>query len=126
MPSIASPRSFVAAGLLTAALAAAGCGSDDSTGGGPAAQSGKVTVAYKDFAIAPEKLTVKAGTTITWTNADGTRHNVITKPGAPSAFKSKDFDKGQTVTFTPTKPGVYPYLCTFHPATMQGIITVVE
>lgn len=148
MPSIAPSRALAATALAGLALAAGGCGSGDSSGSTAAgtsaaapaststaapastaaapAQRGPVTVAYKDFQIAPEKITVAAGTKITWTNADGTRHNVVTKEGAPAAFTSKDFDKGQTVTFTPTKPGVYHYLCTFHPATMQGEIDVVK
>jgi plastocyanin len=99
----------------TSAPAAAGA---TATNGGP------VAVKYKDFAIDPANLTVKAGQTITWTNYDSTLHNVVVKPGAPEAFKSKDFNKGETATFTPKKPGVYKYLCTFHPGSMQGTITV--
>lgn len=140
MPSIASPRLLAAAALAGLAVAAAGCGSGGGSGSTAAtptattaaassaasAKGGPVTVAYKNFQIDPAKITVAAGTKITWTNADGTRHNVVTKDGSPAAFTSKDFDKGQTVTYTPTKPGVYHYLCTFHPATMQGEIDVVK
>lgn len=139
MPSLAPSRLFAAAGLCSLALLA-GCGSDDSdststpaaSGSTPAAaasgdvKSGSFTIAYKGYAIDPAKVTVKVGTKLTWTNADPTRHNVVVKPGAPEKYTSKDFDKGETDTFTPTKPGVYAYLCTFHAASMQGVITVVQ
>ncbi|WP_354697631.1 cupredoxin domain-containing protein [Paraconexibacter sp. AEG42_29] len=140
MSFLAAPRTLLAVSL-TSLVVLAGCGSDDDSGSGststPAAaatstpadaapaQSGDVTIAYKDYEIIPEKVTVKAGTKLTWTNADATRHNVVTKEGAPEKFTSKDFDKGETDSFTPTKPGTYPYLCTFHAASMQGTITVV-
>lgn len=136
---------IVAAALAALALTAAGCGSsgDDgpsttaATSGGAGTtstaaapkqqvQSGTVKVSYRNFLIDPEKITVKAGTTVTWTNYDSTAHNVITKPGAPQAFMSKDFRKGQSDSITFTKPGVYDYLCTFHPASMQGVVTVVK
>lgn len=95
-----------------------------STAAAAPAKSGPVAIAYKDFAISPANVTVKAGTKIVWTNDDATTHNVVVKPGAPAAYKSADFGQGKTATFTPTKPGVYKYLCTFHPASMQGTITV--
>jgi plastocyanin len=34
--------------------------------------------------------------------------------------------EGGTYTATFDRPGVYHYLCTFHPATMTGTITVVR
>lgn len=140
MSFFATPRTLAALSLSSLALLA-GCGSDNSGSGSTtpaaaaststpaaatdtAAQSGALTIAFKDFAIDPEKVTVKAGTKITWTNADTTAHNVIVKEGAPEVLKSKDFNKGEKVSLTFTKPGVYNYLCTFHPASMQGTITV--
>lgn len=145
MRPLRSPRLLAALGLGTVALLA-GCG-DSGSGADPAAAPeaaaantatastaaapagevgrGAVTVAYRDFRIFPDRITVKAGTKITWTNADMTRHNVVTRDGAPEAFTSTDFDKGETDSFTPTRPGTYPYVCTFHVASMQGLITVV-
>ncbi len=136
---------MLALGATVTALAvgAAGCGSDDnsdSTSAAPAATSsaaaaapaaaltpvkdGAVQVAYRGYAIDPADIVVKAGTKIVWTNYDTSTHNVIVKEGAPEVYKSADFGKGKSDTFTPTKPGVYNYLCTFHPASMQGKITV--
>jgi plastocyanin len=136
------PFALALAGVSSLALLA-GCGSSGSgsySGGSApmgaattaaaatgtaAAKSGTVAITYKDYAIAPADVTVKAGSKLVWTNEDATTHNVIVKDGAPAPYTSKDFTKGQTATFTPTRPGVYKYLCTFHAGSMQGSITVV-
>lgn len=94
------------------------------SGGASAVKSGMVKIIYKDFAIDPANLTVKVGTKVEWINKDSTLHNVTFKPGDPAEFKSKDFNKGGTATFTFDKPGTYKYLCTFHPGSMNGVITV--
>lgn len=126
------------AGLSALALLA-GCGSSGpgsastvapassspSTPAPGAARSGTVAITYKAYAIDPADVTVTAGSTLVWTNEDATTHNVVVKEGAPASFTSKDFTQGQTVRFTPTRPGVYTYLCTFHAGSMQGSITVV-
>jgi plastocyanin len=135
------------------ALLAAGCGSSGSSGNttattstgatakaGPKAittpnyasapssagtQSGTVQVAYRNISIAPDTLKVKVGTTIRWTNYDSIEHNV-TSQGGPQAFASKNLSEGQTYQVTLTKPGVIHYICTIHPATMNGTIEVVK
>lgn len=88
------------------------------------AASGTVAITYKDYGIDPAQVTVKAGTKITWTSKDPTVHNVVFKDGDPEKFTSKDLKQGESATFTPMKPGVYKYLCTFHAASMQGTLTV--
>jgi plastocyanin len=88
-------------------------------------QSGVVAVAYRNIAIDPDTVRVKVGSTIKWTNYDPVEHNVTSKSG-PIKFSSPDFGEGKTVEFKMTKPGVIHYLCTIHPATMNGTIEVVE
>lgn len=87
--------------------------------------SGAVAVSYKNIAIAPANVTVKVGTTIKWTNFDSTLHNVAVTSG-PAKFSSPAFNKGGSYSATLTRTGVYHYLCTFHPASMTGTITVVR
>ena len=70
------------------------------------------TVAIKGFAFAPASITVKAGTTVTWTNQDQDAHTVTATNGS---FGSQALDTGARYTFTFTKPGTYDYLCTIHP-----------
>lgn len=136
MSPMTSPRALALLGLSGLALLT-GCGSSGDSGSTstpaastpaastPAATSnGPVAITYKDYAIDPAQVTVKGGTKITWTSKDATVHNVIFKDGDPEKFSSKDLKQGESATFTPTKPGVYKYLCTFHAASMQGTITV--
>jgi len=87
--------------------------------------SGTIPVAYRNIAISPGKLRVKAGTTVTWTNYDSVEHNVTSESG-PQKIDSKNFGEGQTFSVTLTKPGVIHYLCTIHPASMNGTIEVVH
>lgn len=61
----------------------------------------------------PTKLTVTAGTTVTWTWAGSNTHNVTVTSG-PQKFRSPDQDSG-TYTRTLTKTGTYKIVCTFHP-----------
>lgn len=89
------------------------------------AVGGAVQVSYKNISITPANITVKAGTRITWTNFDATLHNVTITSG-PVKFSSPAVSKGDTYTATFAKPGLYRYVCTFHPGTMIGTITVVR
>ena len=132
--------------LLTACLALgltfAACGGDDDdddgggsastttteqtdTGGGGATKpsGGSETVDMKDIQFVPKNVTVKAGTTITWTNSDQVAHTV-TKEGGPGAdFDSGNVDPGGTFEQTFDEPGKVDYVCTIHPG-QAGTITV--
>ena len=85
-----------------------------------------VRIAYRNTAIAPAKVTITAGTNVTWTDFDESaiQHNVAAQ-GGPQRFTSPTLTKGSTFSFKFTKPGVYNYICTFHPTQMIGKITVV-
>jgi plastocyanin len=147
-------RAGISASIACALLTlVAGCGSSGSTGtttpasstggagakgpkaittpnyGTPASsapvQSGTVQIAYRNIAIAPDTLKVKVGSTIKWTNYDPVEHTVTSQSG-PQAFASKHLGEGGTFQITVTKPGVIHYICTIHPATMNGTIEVVK
>nr|WP_320160555.1 cupredoxin family copper-binding protein [uncultured Methanoregula sp.] len=116
--------------MLILACLFAGCTSYSSTPGPattmavtPAPATGANTIAIKNFAFSPATLTVKAGTTVTWTNADGTSHTVVSDAGAPSAFTSPSIANGASFPFTFTQAGTYPYHCSIHPS-MTGTIIV--
>ncbi len=80
---------------------------------GPVAPGAPVdSVAIRNFAFAPATVTVKVGTTLTWTNSDQDPHTVTATGGA---FRSPTLATGGTYRFTFTKPGRYDYLCTIHP-----------
>jgi plastocyanin len=90
-----------------------------------AVQAGVVQIAYRNIAINPDTLRVKVGSTIKWTNYDSVEHNV-TSQGGPQQFASKDFGEGAGYEIKATRPGVIHYLCTIHPASMNGTIEVVR
>lgn len=82
----------------------------------PAAASRHVTIA--GFAFSPASLTVRVGTTVTWTNTDSAAHNVR---GGP--LHSPKLNHGASYSYTFTKAGTYHYVCTFHPW-MKGAVIV--
>src|SRR5829696_3796940 len=85
----------------------------------PVAAEG-TSVEIKDYAFSPPMLTVAAGTTVTWTNADAVPHTATASDGT---FDSGNLNPGQTFAFTFKTPGSYPYVCQYH-AGMQGTIVV--
>ncbi len=86
---------------------------------GEAATPGAITI--DNFTFNPQGLTVKAGTTITWTNKDDIPHGIAS---TNNAFKkSKALDTDDSFSFTFTAPGTYQYFCYLHPH-MTGAIVV--
>ncbi len=85
------------------------------------AATGPVTISMKDIAFTPKAVTVKAGTTITWSMDEPIPHNVVADSGAD--FKSEILAEGATYEFTPDTAGTIEYECTLHPG-MVGTITV--
>jgi plastocyanin len=132
-------KKVVVPSILCIALVplAAGCGSSDkkksdtgaSTGASTQAQTstsggggGTASVSIKDIKFNPHDITVKKGTTITWTNNDQVQHTVV-KRGGPGANFNGSVAPGQTFKQTFTTAGKIPYVCTIHPG-QTGTITV--
>jgi amicyanin len=84
------------------------------------AQTAPVAVSIDNFTFNPQTLTVKAGTTVTWTNKDDIPHAVA---AVNKEFKSKALDTDDAYAFTFTTPGTYAYFCSLHPH-MTGTIVV--
>lgn len=81
-------------------------------------------VSIQNFSFSPASLTVKKGTTVTWTNHDDIAHTVIesdNKVGPGSSLLAKD----QTYSFTYNEIGTFAYKCSVHPS-MTGSVTVTE
>lgn len=83
------------------------------------------TVLIRDFAFSAEKLSIKKGTTITWTNQDDAHHDVTPTSGAADFTASKLLAKGESYSFTFNQAGVYAYKCSPHPY-MKAMIEVTE
>lgn len=81
------------------------------------AESTAVTI--DNFTFRPAQITVKAGTTVTWTNHDDIPHALV----SAGKFKSKVMDSDDSYSFTFNTPGDYAYFCSLHPH-MTGTIKV--
>ena len=76
-------------------------------------------VMIDNFTFEPAQLTVKVGTTVTWTNRDDIPHTVV----SAGKFRSKTMDTDGTFSFTFTTAGDYKYFCSLHPH-MTGTVKV--
>jgi plastocyanin len=78
------------------------------------------TVSIANFTFGPKTLTVKAGTTVTWTNNDDIVHGIAS---SNNAFKkSGALDTDDSYSFTFTTPGTYQYFCYVHPHMVGSIV----
>jgi plastocyanin len=78
------------------------------------------TVTIDNFSFAPQTLTVKAGTTVTWINRDDIPHGI---GSSNNAFKkSAALDTDDSFAFTFTTPGTYQYFCYIHPHMVGSIV----
>jgi amicyanin len=77
------------------------------------------------YTFDPAKLTVKKGTTVTWTNMDSVQHDIT--PDTPTdEFKASEMlKKNETYSVTFNTVGTYTYHCSPHPY-MKGTIEVTE
>lgn len=110
--------------------AAAACSSSMS----PSCSGACVTI--KDFSFSPSTMTIKAGTSVTWTNSGPSAHTSTSDNGvwdsdtlgAPSGGGYGGGTAGGTYQFTFNTPGTYNYHCKIHPPAsypgFTGAITV--
>lgn len=85
-----------------------------------ASTPGANEVFIQGMAFSPSSITVKAGTTITWTNKDAATHNVTSNP---ALFSSGSMGTGATYSYTFADMGTFSYTCTIHPS-MKGTVVV--
>jgi plastocyanin len=116
--------------LAVAAAVACGGGSDTTTapptgGGTNPPPTGTVTVSIQDFAFSPAAVTVKAGTTVRWSNKGPSAHTTtsdagvwssspLSPPGGGGGYGGGQ-TAGGTFDFVFTQPGTYTYHCSLHP-----------
>jgi plastocyanin len=105
--------------LLTLAGLAAILGLGLVTSGG-GARADDATIKISNFTFDPPTLTVKAGTTVTWVNADDIPHLVSEKDGK---FRSSALDTDEKFSQTLSTAGTVEYFCMIHPK-MTGKIIV--
>jgi len=102
---------------LRATLAILAVGAGLASGQAFAAEA---QVKIANFTFDPPTLTVKAGTTVTWVNADDIPHVVSEKDGK---FRSSALDTGDKFSQIFSTVGTVEYFCAIHPH-MTGKIVV--
>jgi plastocyanin len=109
------------------------------------APSDTVAVTIQDFTFSPAVLTIKAGTSVRWTNNGPSAHTttsdtgvwdsgVLSAPGSAGGMSGGmsggGGSAGNTFDFTFTQPGTYQYHCTLHPPSLYpgfiGSVTVTQ
>ncbi|MCW2754832.1 MAG: blue (type 1) copper domain protein [Marmoricola sp.] len=129
-------RKIAAAGAALVALTVlSACGSSSSSpAGSNTSHANGTTVTTKLLSFTPMKLTVKAGTKVTWTDSDSIAHTVTTgtfvlgsdglrSSQHPDGLVNMPLSMGKDVSYTFTKPGKYVYYCSIHHG-MNGEIDV--
>lgn len=83
-------------------------------------------VNIQNYAFGPASMTVKKGTSVTWTNMDTARHDITVDDGTPAGGPASELlAKGQMYSFTFNTVGTFKYHCSPHPY-MHGSVTVTE
>ena len=108
------------AGLSALAVLLIICGYSDLPVHAKQQAADATTIKIANFTFDPPDLTIKAGTTVTWVNADDIPHVVLEKAGA---FRSAALDTGDKFAQLFKTPGTIEYFCALHPH-MTGRITV--
>lgn len=80
----------------------------------------KNNIVISNFSFSPATLTVKAGSTVTWTNQDSMGHSATADD---NSFDTGILYNGKSGTVTFNKTGTYTYHCSIHPS-MHGTIVV--
>jgi len=110
--------------LLLAACSGTGHAPAAPSSAAPPASAGTHVVTINNFKFQPAELTVKAGETVQWKNADIVPHSATANEVSQArAFDSGSIAKGGSWQWVAAKPGAYDYICTLHP-NMKGRLTV--
>ena len=123
-------RTTAAVLALTVLASCSGDDGNDARAEEPAARAAgsSAAVTIRTFQFQPDPITVKAGTTITFTNDDKILHTVTAgtrEAPTPDRFGGKLDGAGSHLAVRLDEPGRYPYFCSIHPgAGMTGEIVV--
>ena len=79
------------------------------------------TVSIQNFAFVPDTVRIKAGATISWTNADSAPHTVTE---LSSLFNSGSMATSQTYKYTFANAGTFSYHCLIHSMMKNGVVIV--
>ncbi len=80
-----------------------------------------VEVRIRDYKFVPERVVVKPGTTVRWTNEEKRASHSVVFPA--ERMESERLLNGDAWQRRFESPGVYPYTCEPHPE-MKGVVEV--
>jgi plastocyanin len=78
------------------------------------------TLVIEAMRFDPQEVTVKVGDTVVWVNHDPFPHTVT---AAGRQFDSREIAAQRSWKYTASKPGIFAYACSLHPA-MSGTLRV--
>lgn len=81
----------------------------------PAPKAGDAQIYIRGFAFATNKVTVAAGHTVTWINADPVPHTATAQTTRGKLWDTDQVVPGGSITVRMSKPGTYVYQCDDHP-----------
>lgn len=112
-----------AAGATTApTTAAAAAGANLGAKFSGSIPAGAAVIDQKELQFKPDKLTVKAGDTVYFSNSEAALHSVNVD-GKNILGQGANMKQGESATWKPAKAGAYNIACDYHPA-MKAVITV--
>jgi plastocyanin len=111
------------ASIILALVAGMGDGAVASGGGGcgkPVTDEASSRIVILNFCFGPTVARVRPGATVRFVNRDGFAHTVLGANGSWGSFGSIRGDHRARYRFT--RPGVYPYVCTYHPGMVGAVV----
>ncbi len=109
--------------LLKGGSSSSGTPSANSSGGSKTPAGPVSAISIKGGKFRPKNVTIKVGSTLTWTNNDSTPQTVTSD--APGLFDSGQLAPGAKWSYTFTKVGTFPYHSSGQNGT-YGTITVTQ
>lgn len=120
---IVRPGAALAAAVT---VALAGCGGGSSAGSAVGGPGETVAVIAVDNNFREAAVTVRAGTTIEWTNKGRSKHDIVPVDGSDAwGIDLESFPAGAVYSHTFTETGTYAYYCTVHGTKTAGMVGVV-
>jgi plastocyanin len=113
-------RAFKILSFQVAALASAGVMMTTVATMTHAAAPAAAAVQIDNFSFKAPTLTVKPGTTVTWTNQDDIPHSIVL---TAIGVRSKPMDTDGSFAYRFDKAGTFSYICGLHPQ-MHGQVVV--
>jgi plastocyanin len=113
----------IVASIAVAFVASVGDVALASGGGGcgkPVTDEVSSRIVIRNFCFGPTVARVRPGATVTFANRDGFSHTVLGANGSWGSFGQ--IRGGHRERYRFTRPGVYPYVCTYHPGMVGAVV----